>query len=139
MNKYYKFSLQIEGFTEPKGTNQYNQKLAEKRAHKVYKYLTQKGIQPNFFKFVGAGNNNSITENTDDKKRFVRIYTIFNEKDKIFKKKTITSSGGTIVSFNTKDTLPRNVKITDFFTSKSMIENNMYAFDCKSSAKSGLI
>jgi OOP family OmpA-OmpF porin len=53
----------IEGHTDAMGTDAYNQKLSEKRAESVKKYLISKGIPPMQLKAVGFGETKPIAPN----------------------------------------------------------------------------
>jgi outer membrane protein OmpA-like peptidoglycan-associated protein len=55
--------VMIEGHTDSIGTDAYNQKLSEKRAEAVKKYLISKGIAPIQLKTVGFGESKPIAPN----------------------------------------------------------------------------
>lgn len=57
------FSLSLEGHTDSQGDDDYNQKLSEKRAQSVKKYLVGKGIEEARIKAVGYGETKPIADN----------------------------------------------------------------------------
>ncbi|MBA2814903.1 porin OmpA [Candidatus Pantoea persica] len=59
-------SVVILGFTDHIGSDQYNQKLSEKRAQSVVDYLVSKGIPSNKISARGMGESNPVTGNTCD-------------------------------------------------------------------------
>ncbi len=62
--------FQIEGHTDSKGTDAYNQKLSERRAHSVVNYLTQRlGVEKDRMLAVGYGKSKPIAENDTDEGR----------------------------------------------------------------------
>lgn len=63
-NKGYK--AKIEGHTDSKGSDKYNQVLSEKRAKAVYDALLKYGIAPNRLSFIGYGEVKPIADNNTD-------------------------------------------------------------------------
>ncbi|RBO12083.1 porin OmpA [Pantoea sp. 3_1284] len=59
-------SVVVLGFTDRIGSDQYNQKLSEKRAQSVVDYLVSKGIPANKISARGMGESNPVTGNTCD-------------------------------------------------------------------------
>jgi OmpA-OmpF porin, OOP family len=59
--------IEIQSHTDNKGSDQYNEKLSQKRAESVVKYLISKGIKPEKLKAKGYGESKPIAsnENTD--------------------------------------------------------------------------
>lgn len=56
--------FEIVGHADAKtGTNEYNQKLSEKRAEAVYNYLVEKGVNKDKLKWVGHGPTNAYSDN----------------------------------------------------------------------------
>jgi len=55
--------LQIEGHTDSRATDAYNQKLSERRAKSVYDYLVKKGISADRLTWVGYGETRPIATN----------------------------------------------------------------------------
>ncbi len=55
LESYSDTDLEIDGHTDSKGTDEYNQALSEKRAQAVAQYLTAHGIDPNRVKTIGMG------------------------------------------------------------------------------------
>jgi len=61
---YPELKLQIEGYTDSIGTDDFNQKLSEKRAASVRDYLVDSGIDINNVFAKGMGKANPIADNT---------------------------------------------------------------------------
>jgi outer membrane protein OmpA-like peptidoglycan-associated protein len=74
------FRLHIYGYTDDIGTGQYNQGLSERRAHAVYDYLAQCGIQPDIMASRGFGKSSprvrGPSEEAREKNRRVEIAII---------------------------------------------------------------
>jgi hypothetical protein len=56
-------AMEIGGYTDATGSNQYNQVLSEKRAMSVVNYLIRKGISSDRLKFKGYGNTSPLGDN----------------------------------------------------------------------------
>jgi outer membrane protein OmpA-like peptidoglycan-associated protein/tetratricopeptide (TPR) repeat protein len=57
------FVVEIGGYTDSYGSDDYNLSLSEKRAKSVVDYLIKKGISPERLKFKGYGNTSPIGDN----------------------------------------------------------------------------
>lgn len=66
-NKAYR--VQVEGHTDSKGSEEYNQKLSERRALSVRKFLLKNGIASAKIKTQGFGELNPISENETEEGR----------------------------------------------------------------------
>jgi outer membrane protein OmpA-like peptidoglycan-associated protein len=66
-NKSYR--IQVEGHTDDKGPEAYNQVLSEKRAKSVKKFLVAKGIRAERIKIQGFGELNPVGDNSTDEGR----------------------------------------------------------------------
>jgi outer membrane protein OmpA-like peptidoglycan-associated protein len=70
--------LRVEGHTDSKGTDRYNQKLSERRANSVVTYLVGQGVNRSILHAVGYGESKPIAPNTDEagreKNRRVQIF-----------------------------------------------------------------
>lgn len=55
--------IQIEGFTDSSGTEQYNQKLSEERAKAVSEILVQQGARSDQIKVLGHGEEMPVASN----------------------------------------------------------------------------
>lgn len=55
--------VQIEGHTDSVGSDEYNQKLSDRRANAVRDYLISKGIEPDRLVAVGFGESKPIADN----------------------------------------------------------------------------
>ena len=61
---YPDLKLDIEGHTDTIGSDEYNQKLSEKRAESVRGYLVSSGLKPDNIKAVGLGKADPVADNT---------------------------------------------------------------------------
>ena len=76
-------NLSIEGHTDSKGTEEYNQKLSERRAEAVANYLVKLGIDRDRVSVVGYGESNPVATNeTDFGRQLNRRVEIIVLKDK---------------------------------------------------------
>jgi OOP family OmpA-OmpF porin len=57
------YKAEIEGYTDNRGSKQYNIKLSEKRAKAVYDYLIKSGISADRLSYKGYGPANPIADN----------------------------------------------------------------------------
>jgi len=60
---YPSLHLDIEGYTDSVGTDEYNQKLSEKRAEAVRDYLVQQGISSDSVTSAGMGKSDPVASN----------------------------------------------------------------------------
>jgi outer membrane protein OmpA-like peptidoglycan-associated protein len=75
LNKYSQTTIRVEGHTDSKGSEAYNQTLSEKRAMAVKNALTQRGVDPLRIQTVGYGESQPISSN-DAVNRRVNIVII---------------------------------------------------------------
>lgn len=75
LNKYSQTMIRVEGHTDSKGSEAYNQTLSEKRAMTVKNALTQRGVDPVRIQTVGYGESQPISSN-DAVNRRVNIVII---------------------------------------------------------------
>ncbi len=61
---YPGLSLQVEGYTDNIGSDDYNQKLSEERADAVRDYLVTQGVAQNNISAAGYGKNSPVADNT---------------------------------------------------------------------------
>lgn len=61
--------IEISGHTDNKGSETYNQKLSENRAHTVVTYLISKGVSESRLEFKGYGMSKPIASNLTDEGR----------------------------------------------------------------------
>jgi outer membrane protein OmpA-like peptidoglycan-associated protein len=84
LNKYPESNILIEGDTDNTGTNEYNQKLSERRAQAVADYQTSLGITGARISTVGLGERNPIASNDTDygrqQNRRVEVAIFANDK-----------------------------------------------------------
>ena len=75
LNKYSQTMIRVEGHTDSKGSEAYNQTLSEKRAMAVKNALTQRSVDPVRIQTVGYGESQPISSN-DAMNRRVNIVII---------------------------------------------------------------
>jgi outer membrane protein OmpA-like peptidoglycan-associated protein len=61
--------VRIEGHTDDRGSADYNQKLSQRRANSVRKYLIERGINPDRLEAVGYGESQPIADNDTEEGR----------------------------------------------------------------------
>jgi OOP family OmpA-OmpF porin len=67
LQRYPQVKVTVAGYTDSKGTDEYNQALSERRASIVYNYLTSHGIDASRLEGpIGHGENNPIGDNATD-------------------------------------------------------------------------
>lgn len=64
LTQYTNYSAKIVGYTDSRGSAVYNQKLSEKRANAVVKYMIDKGVKAERLSAKGAGEVNPIADNS---------------------------------------------------------------------------
>jgi outer membrane protein OmpA-like peptidoglycan-associated protein len=55
--------VQVEGYTDSVGGDEYNQTLSENRARAVKDFLVTQGVQPDNISSQGFGKNNPVADN----------------------------------------------------------------------------
>lgn len=63
LDKYPDRSVAIQGYTDSVGTEDFNQKLSERRADSVKSYLTEQGIGPTRLSAIGKGRSDPVADN----------------------------------------------------------------------------
>lgn len=66
---YPGLKMQVEGYTDNIGSDEYNQKLSEERADSVRDYLVGQGVQDNSISAQGYGKTHPIADNTTNSGR----------------------------------------------------------------------
>jgi outer membrane protein OmpA-like peptidoglycan-associated protein len=66
---YPNLKLQVEGYTDNIGSDEYNQKLSEERADSVREYLVSQSVTDANVSAKGLGKNDPIADNSTDKGR----------------------------------------------------------------------
>ena len=61
---YPALKLQVEGYTDSVGSDEYNQKLSENRAGSVKDFLVSQGVSMNNISGAGYGKNDPVADNT---------------------------------------------------------------------------
>lgn len=69
LKKYPDTNVLIEGHTDDKGSDEYNQSLSERRAAAVSRYLNDKNIDRSRLKTVGYGEKQPVASNESDQGR----------------------------------------------------------------------
>jgi len=86
LNKYPDTNILIEGDTDNEGTNEYNQKLSERRAQSVADYQKRQGVSGSRISTVGLGELNPVASNETaagrQQNRRVEVAIFANEKMK---------------------------------------------------------
>ena len=71
VKKYQGYKVSIEGHTDSRGTERYNQRLSERRAAAVKEYLLKQGVADGArLKAKGYGKSKPIADNSTEKGRF---------------------------------------------------------------------
>lgn len=73
LNRYPQTTIRVEGHTDTKGSEAYNQTLSEKRSLAVQSALTQKGVDPTRIQTVGFGESQPISSNDAMNRRVVIV------------------------------------------------------------------
>ncbi|MGQ0700609.1 MAG: OmpA family protein [Panacagrimonas sp.] len=73
LTAYPEIEIELSGHTDDKGSDEYNQKLSEKRAAAVKAYLVSEGVQDPRMKTLGHGESLPVADNqTDEGREFNR-------------------------------------------------------------------
>jgi outer membrane protein OmpA-like peptidoglycan-associated protein len=67
--RYGKTTLTVVGHTDNVGSNDYNQKLSERRAHSVARYLESKRVNSMRLALAGKGENQPVAANNSESGR----------------------------------------------------------------------
>lgn len=62
-------SIKVAGHTDSKGSDEYNQKLSERRANSVVAYLVSQGLAPGKLSSEGFGESQPVADNSSDEGR----------------------------------------------------------------------
>jgi OOP family OmpA-OmpF porin len=77
LNDKPEINVEIEGYTDYVGTDEYNQTLSVARAQTVKTYLASKGIPETRLTIVGYGKNNPVADNNTDEGRRMNRRIVF--------------------------------------------------------------
>jgi outer membrane protein OmpA-like peptidoglycan-associated protein len=66
LKQQQKYKLQLFAHTDNTGTKKHNQKLSEKRANEIIKYLTNMGLIDSKMTYLGISDENEKADNTDE-------------------------------------------------------------------------
>jgi outer membrane protein OmpA-like peptidoglycan-associated protein len=64
LQAYPGLKVQVEGYTDSVGSDEYNQKLSENRANAVRDFLVTQGVQPTNITAAGYGKNKPVADNS---------------------------------------------------------------------------
>jgi outer membrane protein OmpA-like peptidoglycan-associated protein len=64
LQAYPGLKVQVEGYTDSVGSDEYNQKLSENRANAVRDFLITQGVQPNNITAAGYGKTKPVADNS---------------------------------------------------------------------------
>lgn len=73
LNRYPQTTIRVEGHTDSKGSEAYNQALSEKRSQAVKTALIQRGVDPTRIQTVGFGEAQPISSNDAMNRRVVIV------------------------------------------------------------------
>ena len=73
LNRYPQTTIRVEGHTDSKASEAYNQVLSEKRSLAVKSALTQRGVDPTRIQTVGFGESQPISSNDAVNRRVVIV------------------------------------------------------------------
>ncbi|MFO7971971.1 MAG: OmpA family protein [Desulfobacterales bacterium] len=73
LNRYPQTTIRVEGHTDSKGPEAYNQTMSEKRAVAVKNALTQRGVDPTRIQTVGFGESQPISSKDAMNRRVVIV------------------------------------------------------------------
>lgn len=65
-----KYNVVIEGHCDIRGSDEYNQKLSERRAKTVYNYFASKGIDKKRMSTIGYGRSKPLVPNTTEENMY---------------------------------------------------------------------
>lgn len=77
LNDKNKVNVEIEGYCDYIGSEEYNQKLSVERAKTVKAYLVSKGIIENRLSTIGYGKGNPVADNTTEEGRALNRRIVF--------------------------------------------------------------
>jgi outer membrane protein OmpA-like peptidoglycan-associated protein len=75
LNKYPETTITVEGYTDMKGTEAYNQQLSERRANTVKDALVQMGVSANRIVAVGYGKSRPVSSDDAANRRVNIVIT----------------------------------------------------------------
>ncbi|WP_373515095.1 OmpA family protein [Persicitalea sp.] len=83
LNEYEDTDILVEGHTDSKGTDSYNQNLSEKRAMAVSTYLKAKNVKSRRLESVGYGETQPIATEPDKQALNRRVEVVITANDKL--------------------------------------------------------
>jgi outer membrane protein OmpA-like peptidoglycan-associated protein len=75
LNNYPQTTIRVEGHTDSKGPEDYNQQLSERRAEAVKNAVTQRGVDPRRMQAVGYGESQPISSSDAMNRRVSIVIT----------------------------------------------------------------
>jgi outer membrane protein OmpA-like peptidoglycan-associated protein/flagellar hook assembly protein FlgD len=84
LQKYKRYDVLVEGHTDDRGSDTYNQKLSERRAQSVMNFLVKKGMPGKRFTFEGKGETTTLYPNTsrENRRRNRRVEFLLVKQDR---------------------------------------------------------
>ncbi|SMF64980.1 OmpA family protein [Pseudobacteriovorax antillogorgiicola] len=73
MNNHPGLKLELYGYADPRGTEEYNQELAKKRAYNISQILIREGVAKNRIKIVSSGEVNSSSRSVSDMQLYRKV------------------------------------------------------------------
>ncbi len=64
LKEWPKAKIEVQGYTDSRGSSQANQLLSERRAEAVARYIAGKGIAPSRVRAVGLGESRPVADNS---------------------------------------------------------------------------
>lgn len=77
--------ISVEGHTDSRGTDAYNEKLSVRRAEAVFRYLVNRGVVPDRMEVIGYGETRPVADNENDtgraENRRVELHVVKGSED----------------------------------------------------------
>ena len=85
LKKSPEFTVEIKGYTDSVGSNQYNNLLSRKRAKMVLDYMNSRGVPTELMKAKAYGSDNPVADNSDPNQAWLnrRAEIIVHRKDQL--------------------------------------------------------
>lgn len=93
--------LYIVGHTDDVGSNQYNQRLSEKRARKAHDSIVENGLDPLQIVSIGLGEEHPAVPNTSDANRSLNRRSLFTFVKPVELQEKYNQKSGEVVGYNT--------------------------------------
>jgi outer membrane protein OmpA-like peptidoglycan-associated protein len=79
------FTVEIKGYTDSVGSNQYNNVLSRRRAKMVLDYMNSRGVPTELMKAKAYGSDNPVADNSDPNQAWLnrRAEIVIHRKDQL--------------------------------------------------------